>query len=140
MASIERIATNAREVFRRGIVFPDAAAGGGVIERERRVTGNCSQEIRVGAGLDPAEILDAESGRVGFEPENGRPETEVEKSNAALAVGGGEEEVRGGGLGGKEVQMEGEWGPADGGDERGEGNRGSGGRRHGEDGDLLHRP
>lgn len=118
MASVERIATNAREVFRRGIVFPDATAGGGVIEGETRVTGYSSQKIRVGSGLNPTEILNAISGRVRFKPEHRRPEPEVEKSNAALAISGGEEEVRGGGLGGKEVVMEGEWGPSDGGNER----------------------
>lgn len=98
MAGIEGITTNTGEVFRGSVIFPDASAGGRVVEGERRVTGNGSEEIGVGAGLDPAEILDAESGRVGFKPEDRGPETGVEEGNAALAIGGSEEEVGGGWL------------------------------------------
>lgn len=150
MAGVEGIATNAGEVLRGRVVLPEAPAGGGVVEGERGVTGNGGEEIGVGAGLDPAEVLDAEAGRVGLEPEDRGPEAEVEEGNAALAIGGGQEEVRGGGLRGEEVAREPVRGPPDGGDERREGGGrrnggvvavvgGGGGRgRHGKDGDELH--
>lgn len=119
MARIERIAANARQNLRRGVVFPETAPGGAVVEGERRESGNGGEEVGVGSGLDPAEVLDAEPGGVGVKPKDGGLEAEVEEGDASLAVAGGEEEVGAGGLGGEEVSAEGEWGPPDGGDERG---------------------
>lgn len=122
MARIEGIATNAGENLGCGIVSPEASAGGAVVEGERGESGDGGEEVGVGSGLDPDEVLDGEFGRggVGVEPEDWGLEAEVKQGDAALAVTGGEEEVGAGGLGGEEVAAERERGPPDGGDERGE--------------------
>ncbi|KAM2735624.1 hypothetical protein PS2_023417 [Malus domestica] len=57
-------------------------------------------------------------GEVGIEPEDGRLGAEVEEGDVALAIADGEEDVGAGRLGGEEVAVERERGPADGGDER----------------------
>lgn len=130
-ARIEGIAANAGEVFRRSVVFPNATSGGGVVERKSGRTVNRGEEVGIGAGLGPAEVLDALFG-VGVEPEEGGLEAEIKERNAALAVSGSEEEVVGGGFGGEEVAAEGEGGPAEGGDE---GRGGGRWRRDGEGGE-----
>lgn len=118
MARVERVTTNAREELRRSVVLPDATAGGSVVEGERRWAGDRGEEVGIGPGLGPTEVLDAEAGRVRFEPEEHRPEAEIEERDPALAVGGCKEEVGAGGLHGEEVAAEREWGPPYGRDER----------------------
>lgn len=100
MAGIERIAADGGEIFRQSLVFPNACgrAGGGV-EGESGGAVNGCDDVRIGSGYDPAKVLDAELRiRVGVKPEDDGAETEVEDSDATVAVACGEEEVGGGGL------------------------------------------
>lgn len=118
MAGVEGVAAEAGEKLRRGVVLEDAAGGGGAVEGESGGTVNGCEEAGVGPGLDPAEVLDAGFRcRVGLEPEKGGSGAEIEQTDAALSVGGSQEEMGRGGLGGEEVAAEGERSPADGGDE-----------------------
>lgn len=94
MASVKGIAANAGEKLRASVVLPDATAGSGAVEGERRWTRDSSKEIRIGSGLNPTQVLDTNPGRVRFEPENRHPEPKIEQGDPALAIGGGEEEVR----------------------------------------------
>lgn len=127
---VERIAADAREVLRGGVVLPETAAGGGVPEGKEGGTVDRGEEPGVGA--DPAEVLDPEPGAVGgglrVEPEEDLAGSEVPKGDAALAVTDGEAEVGVRGVvEGGEVAGEGLGAPADGCDEGGEGVRGGGG-------------
>lgn len=77
---------------------------------------NGGDEVEIGSGLDPTEVLDSEFG-VCVKPKERGFETEVEESDAALTVAGGEEEVGGGRLRGEEVTVERDRAPAECGDE-----------------------
>lgn len=141
MSRIERVTANAGEEFGGGVVFPEAATSCGGVEGEEGGATEGGKVPRVGAGSDPAEVLDAQSGvRIGggIKPVEDGAEAKVEESDAALAITGGDEEMGGGGLVGEEVAAEGLRGPADGSDE-GREKRGGGRRRHGENRNELHR-
>lgn len=126
VAGVEWVAAEAGEVFGGGVVFPEAAAGGRVPEGEEGGAGEGGEEERGWGGEDPAEVLDAGGrGGAGVEPEEELAVAEVAEGNAALADS--EAKVGEGGVGGGV-------GPAEGGDEWGEG---GGGGRHREDGDEL---
>lgn len=121
MAGIKRITAETGEELGRGFILEDAAPGGDVVEGESGGTVDGGEEAGIRSGLDPTEILDAGFGSgISFEPEDRRSGAEIEKTDATLTVGGGEEEVGGGRFSGEEVAAEGERGPADGGNEWGE--------------------
>lgn len=125
MPGVERIAANAGEILRRGVVLPEAPSGGSVPEGEERGTVDRCQEP--GVGPDPAQILDPESGGGGrrggsveVEPEDDLAGAEVPDGDATLAVPNREAEVGGGGVVvGGEVAEKGLRRPADGGDKGG---------------------
>lgn len=139
MARIERIAADARQIFRGGIVFPNTSSGGNTVEGETRGSVNCSKEEGVGSRPHPAHILNTEFVVASIEPDGRGLEAEIKESNAALAIGSGEMKVRGGGLCREEFMAEGERGPPHRGDKRGKRISSGRRRRHGNDGDELHR-
>ncbi|KAM1164055.1 hypothetical protein PS2_023413 [Malus domestica] len=85
MARIKRVTADAGENFGRRILFPEASAGGVVVEGEGGESGDGGDEVGVGSGLDPCEVLDGEfgGGGVGIEPEDGRLEAEVKEGDVA---------------------------------------------------------
>lgn len=88
-------------------------------------------------GPEPAEVLDAKFGiGGGIKPDYNGAKMEVNEGDTAVAVGNGEEKVRGGGLGGEQIAGERERDPADGSNEGGEGPRR---RRKRDSGDELER-
>lgn len=89
------------------------------------------------AGLNPAEVLDAKLGiGGGIKPDYDGAKMEVNEGDTAVAVGNGEEKVRGRGLGGEQIAGERERDPANGSDERGES---TGRRRERDSGNELER-
>lgn len=56
MAGVEGVAAEAGEVLRRGVVLPDASAGGEVPEGDEG--GPVDRGEEPGLGSDPAQILD----------------------------------------------------------------------------------
>lgn len=151
MSTVERVSADTREELRGGVIFEEATTRNGTVEREQRGSGYSGEDPGINSGLDPAKVLDTKLGSssISFVVKNGGFRAEIEEGDAALAITDGEEEVverirgekqriRGEELVGKRLR-----GPADGGDEGGEG-RSSGGsssgrRRERNCGDQLHR-
>lgn len=87
--------------------------------------------------VEAQEVLDANFGiKGGIKPDYDGAKMEVHEGHTAVAVGNGEEKVRGGGLGGEQIAGERERDPADGSDEGGEG---AGRGRERDSGDELER-
>lgn len=131
MSTVERVSADTREELWGGVIFEEATTGNGTVEREQRGSGQSRQDPGINSGLDPAKVLDTELGSssISFEVKDGGFRAEIEEGDAALAITDGEKEVveR---IWGEELVGQRLRGPADGGDERGEGrsSRGSSSR------------
>lgn len=78
MAGIKGVAADTGEVFGGGIILEDAAARRGAVEEEGGGAIDGGKEAGVGAGLDPAEVLDAGFGQgIGLKPKDGRSGAEI---------------------------------------------------------------
>lgn len=142
MPGIKRITTHTSEELRSCVVLEKTPPGARVVEGKQRRSGERGEDPGIDAGLDPTKVLNARLIGMNiirsFEKKKRSLDAEIEECNASVAITSREEEMRqrGGRIMREDVAAERLWGPADRGDEGGDGS--GGGRRDGDDRDELH--